>query len=254
MKNSKRKILALAMVSALLLSGCGTAFYELTEDEQNFVAHYAAYAVAKHNKYQKDGMNAKSKKALLENEAKVQEHLNRVQETLNGQGGGSTSETNPNTGDGTQQNPGEVGANAQVQPGVLLKDVLGYGEAVQISYEGYELNKNYDEGTYLSIGANAGKTFVIMKFSLKNVSGQNVTADALSKKLAFSMADGETIKANALTTLSMADLATYQGTIAAGQTVTNVLLFEVDDAVAQSVKNPQLRVKNGSNISNVKIS
>ncbi len=253
MKNSKRKLLALAMVSALLLSGCGTAFYELTDEEQDFVAHYAAYAVAKHNKYQKDGMNAKSKSALLENEAKVQEHLNRVQDTLNGQSGASTSEPNPGAGNSVQQSQGGAETNAQVQSGVLLKDVLGYGDAVQVSYEGYELNKNYDEGGYLSIGANSGKTFVIMKFSLKNVSAQNVNVDALAKKITFSMNDGDTIKANALTTMSLVDLATYQGTIPAGQAVTNVLLFEVEDAVAQGINNPQLKVKSGTNISNVKL-
>ena len=56
MKRWKMVLLTAAVSSTFLLGGCGTAMYELTDDEQDIIAHYAAHALAKYNVYQKDGM------------------------------------------------------------------------------------------------------------------------------------------------------------------------------------------------------
>ena len=56
----KKKIsLPVMAVSAiLLLGGCGTQMYDLSEDEENLVVQYSAHILAKYNIEQKDGMTA----------------------------------------------------------------------------------------------------------------------------------------------------------------------------------------------------
>ena len=53
----KKKIsLPVMAVSAiLLLGGCGTQMYDLSEDEENLVVQYSAHILAKYNIEQKDG-------------------------------------------------------------------------------------------------------------------------------------------------------------------------------------------------------
>ena len=51
------RLLAVLSVITLLLSGCGTELYEMTDEEEALVVQGAAYMLSKHNIFQKDGMN-----------------------------------------------------------------------------------------------------------------------------------------------------------------------------------------------------
>ena len=64
----KKKIsLPLMAVSAiLLLGGCGTQMYDLSEDEENLVVQYSAHILAMYNIEQKDGMTAASSEETQE--------------------------------------------------------------------------------------------------------------------------------------------------------------------------------------------
>ena len=52
------RLLAILSATVLLIGGCGTQMYELTDDEETLITQYAAYAVGKHNIRQKDGMTS----------------------------------------------------------------------------------------------------------------------------------------------------------------------------------------------------
>ena len=47
------RLLAVLSATALLIGGCGTPMYELTEDEETLITQYAAYAVGKYNSLRK---------------------------------------------------------------------------------------------------------------------------------------------------------------------------------------------------------
>ncbi len=44
------------MTGMLLLTGCGTKAYDLTEAEESQIVNYAVHVVSKYNSYQKDGL------------------------------------------------------------------------------------------------------------------------------------------------------------------------------------------------------
>ena len=45
----RMQFLAILLASTVVLGGCGTALYELTDDEEDLIVSAAAQAVAKHN-------------------------------------------------------------------------------------------------------------------------------------------------------------------------------------------------------------
>ena len=46
----------LCLTGMLLLTGCGTKAYDLTEAEESQIVNYAVHVVSKYNSYQKDGL------------------------------------------------------------------------------------------------------------------------------------------------------------------------------------------------------
>ena len=56
----------MAVAAILLLGGCGTQMYDLSEDEENLVVQYSAHILAKYNIEQKDGMTAASSEETQE--------------------------------------------------------------------------------------------------------------------------------------------------------------------------------------------
>lgn len=52
----RMQFLAILLASTVVLGGCGTSLYELTDDEEDLIVSAAAQAVAKHNVFQMDGI------------------------------------------------------------------------------------------------------------------------------------------------------------------------------------------------------
>ena len=50
--------MASVLVAATVMTGCGTKIYDMTDEEQQLIVNYSAYALSKHNIYQPDGMTA----------------------------------------------------------------------------------------------------------------------------------------------------------------------------------------------------
>ncbi len=220
MKRKGFRLLALFLLLALTLCGCGTAMYELTDEEERIITRYAAYVVAKHNIYQKDGMVSVNPD-LIDGEEETQE----------------PAEEEPKPEETTQQpDAGSGNATDNEQPAagsVTMAEAIGYGDQLSITYNGYDVTDNYQEGKVYSLDAHSGYQFVITKFTAKNISGASLDVNVLDKTLSFRMSyDGKTwVKEDV--TLLLSDLSTYTGTIGIGESVDLVLLFEVKkDAAA----------------------
>ena len=56
MKQKKWRGIILLLLGCLMLTGCGEAPYELTDEEQQLIVSYSAHVVSKFNRYQKDGL------------------------------------------------------------------------------------------------------------------------------------------------------------------------------------------------------
>lgn len=119
-----------------------------------------------------------------------------------------------------------------------------------MTYEGASIEQTYKNDEISSVAAPNGSAYVVMKFQVTNNGQNDVSVDTLSYGPAFTAQIGDSSVKAELTILTN-DFSTYQGTIAAGQTVENVLLFKVPDSITQVPDNVTLSVDVNGSISKV---
>ena len=219
MKISKIKTVAALTAMTVLLSGCD-APYELTETEEGIITNYAAHVVTKFNTDQDQGLTYVDQSTLEDTEepedVAVPEDIESSTEMQMVPGAGGQSD---------EGNVADAGATG-------LTDLFGT-DAVSVDYAGAELTPSYVEDTYYAVDADAGKTYLVLKFNLTNNGTENADVDLLAGAPSFriKLADGTSAKAEL--TMLLEDFSTYQGTISAGETKQTVLLFQVPDTMTE---------------------
>lgn len=224
------RLLAVLSATVLLISGCGTQMYELTEDEETLITQYAAYAIGKHNIRQKDGMT--SDKPQEEDTTKKEQ---KPQEDSKGQ-----QDTQAASESGGEQGSGE---NLSNYPEVSLADALGCDTSLKITYKGYKVFDAYKEGNYFSVNAGEGNTLLVMNFVITNSGKKTVKYDTSSLKNTFyGMFDGSN-RIGEKMTFSNKELSSSTVKLKAGKKTSAVMLFEIAKDTASSITNETLLVE-----------
>lgn len=218
----RMQFLTILLASTVVLGGCGTSLYELTDDEEDLIVSAAAQAVAKHNVFQMDGITD------VETETQMQENTTE-QDTQQVQ-----EETNTNT------NTGGTKTDTQTKE-IALSDLLG--KNLKVSYKGYSTASSYQEGDYFSVNAASGKTLIIMNINVKNTGKKNTKIDMLSKDVTFYGCFNGTDRMVEKKILSKKNLSTYQGKIKPGKSIKTVLVFEVSKKQADEISTQDLQVE-----------
>lgn len=230
MKNRFRT-LAILLVVALLLGGCGTPLYELTDDEENLIVQYAAYALAKHNIYQKDGM---SDARLTEEEQEEQTNTE----------GTKTQEQTAETGAST------TGDTSLSYEEISLEETIEQEESLSVSYEGCKIQDNYKEGTYFVLNPDSGNKMLVMNFTMKNKGKQKVELNTISLDNTFYASVDGRPPVKETVSFGVQSLSSFEGTIAAGKSAKAVLIFQIPEELAEEQPNVRLMVSlNGTNYS-----
>ena len=237
MKKYRLGAFVAVLTAGTMITGCGTPLFELTDEEVNLIAHSAARIVSKHNIMQKDGLvnviideDVEEETDFISSE-KESSQVTQEESTVQG-----------NSGTGSQE----------VETKISLAEAMGHGSDLSVVYRGSSVSKHYTEGGYYSVDAASGKSLYVMKFSITNVSGSEVTLDNASWKGTFKLV-ADNVKANAEVTFLNTDLATYVGKIASGETKDAILLFEISESKANSISTPRLQVIIDKKASEIKL-
>ena len=216
------RLLAMLSLATFLLGGCGTPLHEMTEEEESLVVQYAAYALAKHNIYQKDGMTDAVPPETQEESGETEAMA-------------STEEQLPESG--TQSGSGEENPQA-----VSIAGAVGMDGKLKISYLGGEITDTYQEGAYFSVNASENKKLFVMEFKLKNISGEKLKLDTASTGGSFfcCMDGGSMIPEKK--TFGGRILSSFTGSIKADGTQKTYLIFEVPKGLAKDYKSVDLYV------------
>ena len=214
------KMAAVAFTAIITLTGCGTKLYDMTDAEQSLIANYSAYVVAKHNIYQQDGMT----KATEDTEDT--EKVDEVSPDNSHSQDNKTSEAGNDKSSNSQKEPA-----ASQEKKVSLAEATGYG-SLDITYNGATESDVYNEGSYYSMTAGSGNTFAVMKFTLKNPTGEDINVDMFGNARTYkaNFPDGKEYTAEG--TFLTYSLNTFQGTVKAGGSVDVVLLFKIPQGTA----------------------
>ncbi|WP_456057052.1 DUF4352 domain-containing protein [Agathobacter sp.] len=211
------KMAAVAFTAIITLTGCGTQLYDMTDAEQSLIANYSAYVVAKHNIYQQDGMT---------NATEDTEKVDEVSPDNSHSQDNKTSEAGNDKNSNSQKEPA-----ASQEKKVSLAEATGYG-SLDITYNGATESDVYNEGSYYSMTAGSGNTFAVMKFTLKNPTGEDINVDMFGNARTYkaTFPDGKEYTAEG--TFLTYSLNTFQGTVKAGGSVDVVLLFKIPQGTA----------------------
>lgn len=222
------------IMTGIWLTGCGNAIPEMTMEQQELVVEFAASELLKYD------VNYQSKLTAPEPEQQPEEEQGEQpkeplieEETL-------PEEIIADTDVTIVDNTGTVEAQ-----NISIADFLDL-TGVEISYAGYETVDTYPEGeakeAYFFMSATEGNKLLVLQFSALNVSGEELSIDLSKSQTRYKIILNGTEK-NALTTMLLNDMAYYQGTLAANESIELVLLCEIQDDQTEFIDTLQLKMK-----------
>ena len=229
----RKKGLVSILLCGVMLStaGCGTKPYDLSREEQEKVAAYAAHVVTRYNDRQEEGLIRIQQEDVSEETADSKEPQ------------AETKDKQENTEDNTKNVTSD--AEKPKAETVSLRQALKLEDGLDASFENYDVTDSYVESDYFAMNATAGKTFLAVHINLK-ATGGDVECDMLAKNLKYRVVINGDKTVAAQTSILLNDLGTYQGTIAGGSAQECVLLFETEKQNVEDITSLQLKVSDGS--------
>ena len=242
MKQRKWRGTLLVILGCLMLTGCGEAPYELTDEEQQLIVSYSAHVVSKFNRYQKDGLThvPNLEEALKDEEIPEIEEIPETEEV--------TETEQPET---VVPEEGEVIESTEVEePAEETTFSSVFAESgLTFTYAGNEVTASYMQDATYAVNASYGKKLLVLKWKVENLTEEAITIDNMSSGDVFSakyvMESGKAYHAKSVMTLLLNDFTTYEGTIEPQAAVDMVIVFEIPAETA-SVEEIELKIdKNG---------
>ena len=237
----------IAVLSMILMTGCGNAIPEMSAEQQELVVEYAANTLLKYDKYYERKLIELTLEQEMADNAAETEDTDEDEKNADASKEESTLKPDPevaivdNTGEAMSEN-------------ISIEKFLGL-DSVEITYTGYETGKTYpDQGEdlFFIMNSTEGKELLILKFQAKNVSETETELDIAQSETRFKIVvDGK--QQNALTTMLLNDMAYYAGTIAAGGEEELVLICEVPEEEAGKISELGLVRKNVENTATISL-
>ena len=240
MKNKKMKpfIILLAGTLIVSLSGCGNTIPPLSEEQEALVVEYASTAVLKHD--------ANYQGKLVDLSTLKNEEETPVEETMQAPAEEADIPKEPEQMQEPQQDVFSAEqAEAEIQADA--EQILGLQD-VSLTYSGYEVDEFYPKNgneIYFVMNATPGNNLLVVKFTLRNLLNeeQDIQIQPGTVRVKIIM-NGE--EENALTTMLLNDLATYQGTLGPNEETELVVVGEYPVEDLQSIDSLSVKLKNES--------
>lgn len=237
MRKGYVKVTAILAAMALMLSGCGTAYPELTAEEEVKVAEYAAKLLLKYDANNRSRLIVREEAEI---EVEEPEELPEEPEDVVEEPEVSEPADTPVIELEQEANTNMIGSP---------EEFYQLADGIVINYQGLEVCDSYPtEGAdaYFALDAATGKHLIVMKFGIENHSQAEQHVDILAQDVILQITANGSYTRNILTTMLTDDMSSYIGDIPAGEAVDVVLLAEADDDVADSISTLMLHLKNDS--------
>lgn len=211
----KVSVLLCGLMVALLTAGCGE-MPDLTQEESDLIAEYAAGILLKYDK----GQINRLVDIPIDEEAEGEEVQPEDAE----------DQTEPEE----EESTAVVDVSQDEETDSIVSSVEQYYGVpnVMITYTGYEVADSYppsmeDENLVFSMDASSGTQLLVLKFNAQNLSGEDQTLNMLGYGARFRVSvNGESSK-GALATMLVNDMQTYNDVIPASSAVELVSIVEI---------------------------
>lgn len=232
------KKIGILMMAVFVLTGC-VQQTNLTEQQSDTIANYAAYVALQHDKNYEKKLIETASEVAQGNESTAnagEQNLNQASEN----GGALPTDTtalNMNVQDGTTQ-------DEAVQEVPTIASILKL-DGFNVTYTGLEYDKQYQDTTVAN-GYTAksldNSEFVVMKFTIENTTDETKLCDVLSLSPKFNVSVNGEEAIRSYASLLNNDLTTLCNEIGAHETMEVVLLVEVGQEYENNVSGVSLDI------------
>ncbi len=230
----KGKILGLLAMSAVLLTGCVDSMPELTAEQSDIIAEYAAGLLLKYSsRYDYKIVSEEEVAAAIASRQEISEpETQQEQETVELSDDIIQSEVTPES---PAEEPEEIN---QVQ---LVADLdfaaeLGIDDLI-IRYQSFEICDSYPQNNSgFGVSAVQDKKLLVMHFDLEGLPEKDIDCNLLDYDIRMRVNINDTTSAVVLSTMILNDITSYVDVVHAGDIVDVVAVAEIDDMAEENIQ------------------
>lgn len=239
----------LVVCSIVILSfftvGCSKVI-ELTEDESQIIAEYAAELLLKYDrnidlKYYDD-----TEPIVTTTEAVTEEVLDSEEPTEDTTEEITEEDTEEVTTEvATEEDIEDVYDNVTPAASFDVAEFVGLSD-MNIYYSHYMLVDSYpsydQDGVYIEIEAPVGYKLLVLKFDVENAIDEPQYIDLYSMDISYNIIINDQKTAKQMLTILLDDLYTYQKNIEPSMYEEAVVIFQLSDSIAESITDLKLKI------------
>ena len=244
----KGKIIGVLAVSACMLTGCIDSMPDMTEEQSELVAEYAADMLLKYSP------NYHYRIADEEEVASAEAEMETSQEEE------TTQEESQPSQDLSQTGMGEtvsVDAEASVEDGAEYDLAAFFGmDQFSIMYASCEVTDAYpnaESGVGFSVTAPQGYNLLVLHFDVENLGEEAAQCDLFDQisKVTVNVNDAGYVQA--LSTLLTNDLTTYMEDIPAGEVADAVVVVPVEQTDLDEIQTAVMQITTQDSVVNINL-
>lgn len=251
----KGKIIGVLAISAFMLTGCIDNMPDMTEEQSELIAEYAADLLLKYspNYNYRIADETKVEEALAELES-TQEETAAQEETTQetaGENEQSAADTEKTADDQTAADASQE----QLEDGAEydLAAIFGFDQ-LSIRYQSYEVTDSYpkaDSGSGFSVTAPNGHNLLILHFNIENTGEEAAECDLFDSISRIRVNVNDAGYVQALSTLLTNDMTTYMEEIPAGETQDVIVAVSVTQETAEEIETLAMRVTTADSVTSI---
>lgn len=244
----KGKIIGVLAISACMLTGCIDSMPDMTEEQSELVAEYAADMLLKYSP------NYHYRIADEEEVASAEAEMETSQEEETMQEESQPSQDLSQTGSGENVS---VGAETSVEDGSEYDLATFFSmEQFSIRYASCEITDAYpkaESGAGFSVTAPQGYNLLILHFDVENLGEEAAQCDLFDQinKVRVNVNDAGYVQA--LSTLLTNDLTTYMEDIPAGEVADAVVAVPVEQTDLDEIRTAVMRITTQDSVVNISL-
>ena len=231
MKKKKWALFPFVIAIVISLAGCAeNQIPEMTDEQIYDISEYVAFTLMKYDASRRSRLVALTEEDWIEKEPISTPEPKPEEEGMKPVV--DTPVIDMTTGDGDEE---------------PVETVLALADGLKLIYVGYETTDMYPTdiaNSYFSLFATSGKQLLVLKFQLMNEFNADADVNMLSSDESFTVTVNKEYIRKAFTTMLDNDLATYVGTVPAGQSREVVLIIEVDSTMVNQISTIDIKIQN----------
>lgn len=244
----KGKIIGVLAISACMLTGCIDSMPDMTEEQSELVAEYAADMLLKYSP------NYHYRIADEEEVASVEAEMETSQEEETMQEESQPSQDLSQTGSGENVS---VGAETSVEDGSEYDLATFFSmEQFSIRYASCEITDAYpkaESGAGFSVTAPQGYNLLILHFDVENLGEETAQCDLFDQINNVRVNVNDAGYVQALSTLLTNDLTTYMEDIPAGEVADAVVAVPVEQTDLDEIQTAVMRITTQDSVVNISL-